>query len=154
MGYKDTSFKNGKNGKCHHLLVNQKVGKISGYTYATPACKKGACNDQDEDKMAQNIAAHAPASVCVNAEKWQLYSRGIMTSKHCGKHNMDALDHCVQAVGYSGYNGDPKTAEGAYWIVRNSWEKSWGMEGYIHVEMGANACGIANEATFVTVTSP
>ncbi|KAF5923438.1 hypothetical protein HPG69_006609 [Diceros bicornis minor] len=28
-----------------------------------------------------------------------------------------------------------------YWIVRNSWGISWGVDGYAHVKMGGNICG-------------
>ena len=91
--------------------------------------------------MAANIAAHAPASICVNAEKWQNYNRGTLTGKKCGGHGADDLDHCVQVVGYTD----------SYWIVRNSWNTDWGNDGFIYVEKGTNACGIANEATFVTI---
>lgn len=28
-----------------------------------------------------------------------------------------------------------------YWIVRNSWGSSWGVDGYAHVKMGSNICG-------------
>jgi len=52
------------------------------------------------------------------------------------------LDHCVQLVGY---NKSEK-----YWKVRNSWAADWGEDGFIRIPMGENACGIADEATFVT----
>ena len=35
--------------------------------------------------------------------------------------------------------------------MRNSWGTSWGYQGYIRVQMGKNACGIANDATFAKV---
>ena len=38
-------------------------------------------------------------------------------------------DHCVMAVGYN------STAPKPYWIVRNSWASTWGMQGYIYLEM-------------------
>jgi C1A family cysteine protease len=144
--YPDTSSDSGKTGKCK--TFTPAGGKVTGFTYATPACNSGKCNNQDEDTMASNIAAHAPASICVNAEAWQLYNKGTLTGKKCGGHGADDLDHCVQAVGYSSA-GNGKGS--GYWIVRNSWNTDWGIKGFIHVEMGTNACGIANEATFATI---
>lgn len=144
--YPDTSYKHGKNGKCENFKVAG--GEISGYSWATSECDKGACNDQDEDTLAANMAETGPVSICVNAGKWQNYVKGVMQGRHCGKHSANSLDHCVQAVGYSGYKKGEKTG---YWIVRNSWEKSWGIDGYIHLSIGENTCGIANEATFATI---
>lgn len=142
--YPDTSARSGKTGKCKTAAITPEV-KISGYTYATPDCQKGKCSNQDEAKMASNIAAHAPASICVNAEKWQSYKRGVLTGKQCGGHSAADLDHCVQAIGFD-TSGSEK-----YWIVRNSWNTDWGIKGIINVEYGTNACGVANDATFVTI---
>lgn len=146
--YKDTSQRTGHKGKCKEFKVAG--GDISGHSFATPECAKGACNDQDEDTMAANIEQTGPASICVNAEKWQNYKKGVMTKQHCGKHNANSLDHCVQVVGFSGYTKGEKTG---YWLVRNSWETDWGIDGYIHLQMGENTCGVANEATFVKIKS-
>lgn len=146
--YKDTSERTGKNGRCKKFEVAG--GEISGHTFATKECSKGKCNDQDEDKMAANIEETGPASICINAEKWQNYKKGVMTGKHCGKHTANALDHCVQVVGFSGYTKGEQTG---YWIVRNSWQTDWGIDGYIHLQMGENTCGVANEATFATIKS-
>ena len=54
------------------------------------------------------------------------------------------LDHCVQAVGLN-VDDDSKP-----WIVRNSWNTDRGEGGYIYVQQGIDACGIAKDATVVT----
>ena len=57
------------------------------------------------------------------------------------------LDHCVQLVGF----GVDSSSGQKYWSVRNSWADSWGEVGYIRLSYGTNTCGVADEATQVTV---
>jgi len=93
-----------------------------------------------------NVDAVAPASICVNANlAWQLYTGGVIakTSGCSGAYNV--LNHCVQLVGYNEAGGKK------YWLVRNSWAADWGEDGYIWLEYGGNTCGVATEATFVTI---
>eukprot|EP00536_Pseudo-nitzschia_multiseries_P008600 jgi/Psemu1/198479/e_gw1.220.24.1 len=135
------------------------------------------CEDQDEDTAVRNIATYGPAVVCLEASTWQDYSGGIMTSEiGCGNEFLD-MNHCVQVVGYaftdgsnsncddadedcggnnnSGSGSDSKSNSGSgdsgdregYWIVRNQWGSSWGMNGYAYVAMGENTCGILNDMT-------
>lgn len=72
-----------------------------------------------------------------------------MFSGECGTE----LDHGVVAVGYGRENGKD------YWLVRNSWGKSWGEDGYVKLErnlMGrysAGKCGIAMEASYPVKTT-
>jgi len=47
------------------------------------------------------------------------------------------MDHGVLLVGY--------TSE--YWIVKNSWDTTWGENGYIRLAMG-NTCGLENTASY------
>ena len=77
------------------------------------------------------LATVGPQSITVAAASWQLYGGG--TFNRCSKggifgHGDNTLDHGVQAVGY--------TSE--YWIVRNSWGKGWGIDGYIHLSREAD----------------
>jgi len=105
--------------------------KISNWQYATEFWQ--------EDEMQTNLVAWAPLSVCLDASQWQDYTSGVMTWEECDW--IPVLDHCVQLVGYDDTASDP------YWIVRNSWGTDWGINGYIYIEKGYDACGIAREAT-------
>ena len=132
-------------------------GKISNFSYATKPCDLpwDDCNDQDEDKVAQYIGTHGPLAICANAHVWQYYKNGVMSGKACGGYDHGSLDHCVQLVGYSGYDAKKGAKasgdNGAYWIVRNSWATNWGQNGFIYLAMGNNTCGIADVPSFAVV---
>jgi C1A family cysteine protease len=87
--------------------------------------------------------AAGPTSVAIEADTnvFQFYSGGILNSKGCGTN----LDHAVVAVGY----GVDKT-KGEYYIVRNSWGTSWGLNGYVNIAIveGKGICGIQMDASF------
>lgn len=117
---------------------------VTGWNYVIPECSSGACTSQDTAGLAAAVA-EGPVSVCVNAGVWNDYTGGVMTQAACGDYSADALDHCVQLVGYN------STAASPYWIVRNSWATTFGEEGYILLEYPANTCGLANEATKPTI---
>merc|ERR1711988_785343 len=97
--------------------------------------------------VAAALATKGPISICVNAggNGWQVYKKGVFSKKCSGASSK--LDHCVQLVGYD------KTGSTPYWIVRNSWAADWGIDGYMHLEMGKNLCGVADEATIVQATA-
>jgi cathepsin F len=122
----------GKTGKCKKPSKSKEHCNIKGFTTVSKS-------NAGEKKMVTQIQT-SPISVCVDAEKWQTYKKGVIGRK-CGSQ----LDHCVQAVGL---NTDGNQA---YWIVRNSWNTDWGENGYIYVAEGQDACGIAKDATIVTV---
>lgn len=143
--YPDSSARSGRTGKC--TWSKKTVAKITNWTYAVHPCaydehaKGGKCANQDEDGVKAALATFGPLSVCVNAGSWDFYEGGVLRGKCSGA--WAKLDHCVQLVGYD------TTASTPYWKVRNSWGKSWGEKGFIRLPMGENACGIADEVTYV-----
>jgi len=85
-----------------------------------------------------------PVDVAVDANQssFQFYSQGIYYDERC-KNAFSALNHEMTAVGYG------SNEQGEYWIVRNSWGSSWGMQGYILMARNKNNhCGIATDAVF------
>jgi C1A family cysteine protease len=134
----------GSAGNCNYD-ASKVVAKVTGFTYATPSCSD-SCSNQNEGLLKQNLYNVAPASICVDASTWQTYTSGILTSASGCQSAYDALDHCVQLVGYG---TDPSGTP--FWSVRNSWATSWGEAGYIRLKYGENTCGVADEATFVQV---
>merc|ERR1712176_1311849 len=143
--YPDKSHTTGRTGKCS--WDKKEVNKVTGFTYATKPCNSGSCKHQDEDALAAALVSKGPISICVNAggSGWQNYKKGIYT-RRCSGASSD-LDHCVQLVGYD------KSGPTPYWIVRNSWNTDWGMNGYMHLKMGENLCGVADEATIADVAA-
>lgn len=131
--YPYTSGKSGKTGSCEAEKSEEAVS-ITGFSHVSQT-------SSSEGKMVTQMKK-SPISVCVDAGKWQTYRSGIL-GKSCG----EQLDHCVQAIGLGEKEGK------SYWIVRNSWNTDWGVDGYIYVQEGINACGIAKDATVVTGAS-
>merc|ERR1711920_721008 len=127
MGYPDKSHVSGNTGKCK--WDKKETAKVTGYKYAVPECKRGACKNQDEDALAAALAAKGPISICVHGggNGWQVYKKGVFSKKCSGA--AAELDHCVQLVGYD------KSGPTPYWIVRNSWNTDWGIDGYMHLKM-------------------
>lgn len=94
----------------------------------------------NENEMISLIVSHGPLVVAVDATMWQDYLGGII-KYHCETiHN-----HAVQIVGYD------LTGPVPYYIVRNSWGSHFGLNGYLHIAIGKNLCGIAREVATVDV---
>ena len=74
------------------------------------------------------MVAKGPIQVCVDAsdDSFSFYSSGIYSGP-C----TTSCDHAVTLVGYSS----------TYWIIQNSWDKTWGDNGFMKIQMGTT-CGI------------
>ena len=61
----------------------------------------------------------------------------MYSSTVCKNTDQD-VNHAVLAVGYG-----TDATEGDYWIVKNSWGTTFGVDGYFKIKRGVNMCGIA-----------
>ena len=78
-----------------------------------------------------------PVSVCYEVVSgFSDYKSGVYTSTSCGSTEMD-VNHAVLAVGFGEEDGQK------YWLVKNSWGRTWGDQGYFKIARGVNMCAIA-----------
>ncbi|XP_063170251.1 pro-cathepsin H [Candoia aspera] len=139
-----------------YILYNKGVMDEEAYPYLA---KNGTCKFQpqkavafvksvvnislyDEQGMVEAVGMHNPVSFAFEVkDDFMFYQQGVYTSTRCDK-TPDKVNHAVLAVGYGEENGLP------FWIVKNSWGPSWGMDGYFNIERGKNMCGLADCASF------
>jgi len=149
MAEKDYPY-TGRDGQCKFDASKVVAGTaVTGYSYVVPKATvfttKSACTGGSGFQAALQAS---PVSICVDAEPWQVYITGVLSSNGCSS-GLLSQDHCVQAVGYN------FAADKPYWYVRNSWNTNWGEKGYILLEAGSdgsvNTCGLCNDATVVTL---
>ena len=148
----------------YQYLNNKEDDTQTQYPYTA---KDGTCNQKpsvlssvavkdyvslpskDEETLMKAVSTQGPISVGVDANlDWQLYHSGIYDPSHsllgCSP-NINKQDHGVAIVGYGADSGKD------YWIIRNSWGKSWGENGYMRLVRGENACGVANSPIYPIV---
>uniref|UniRef100_A0AC34F5M8 Uncharacterized protein n=1 Tax=Panagrolaimus sp. ES5 TaxID=591445 RepID=A0AC34F5M8_9BILA len=103
----------------------------------------------DEEALKYAVATEGPVAVAIDTDNrsFQLYKEGVYYEPDCAS-SPELLDHAVLVVGY----GTDKKSGMEYWIVKNSWGTSWGMDGYIYMARNQkNLCGIASEASYPLV---
>jgi cathepsin L len=93
----------------------------------------------DEEALKEAVGTVGPVSIAIDVteDKFMLYKDGIFVDDSCLNTEND-LNHGVLVVGY----GTNTTDEGKsmdFWIVKNSWGKSWGEDGYIRMARNMNS---------------
>jgi len=81
----------------------------------------------DMQAVMHHLAHVGPLAVSIDASAFKDYQGGIFDL--CGYNNDIHLSHVVQLVGYG---TDPERGSD-YWLVRNSWGKTFGENGYIRL---------------------
>jgi len=114
----------------------------------SPTYKCSGCVWTDEGvehdlKMA--LVGEGPVAIAIDSSPlhFQFYKSGIIDDPNCGTDYPD-IDHAVLAVGYGANAAGEK-----YWIVKNSWGKTWGTHGYFNLARNKNnMCGVASDTVF------
>jgi len=146
-----------------YIIKNNGIDTEASYPYTSGSGAVGKCKFS-----AANVGAHitgyvsiptgsvaslqnasatvGPISVAMDAglSSFQLYKSGVYDPKGC---SATQLDHGVLVVGYN------TGASQAYWIVKNSWGTTWGMQGYFEIAQANNECGLATAASYPTGAS-
>jgi cathepsin L len=119
------------------------AAKASEATYSSHV----SVPEGDEAALAHALDTVPAIAVAIDAstQDFQLYKSGVFTSDKCGN-DWENLDHAVTVVGY----GTDSTTGQDYWIVQNSWDVTYGEEGYIRMARNHNnMCGVAKDASYV-----
>jgi len=148
-----------------YIIDNKWVDTESGYPYkafqgkcAADPAKAGASIrsyvniSSGCDTCLENAAVNGSVSVAIDAssDQFQFYGGGLFEIAGCSKTD---LDHGVLVVGYDTITFSPKDIT-PYWLVKNSWSREWGDNGYIKMRKAItptdewrNMCGICTQAT-------
>ena len=162
LKYGSMACNGGQMSGAFNYIIDNGQCTAASYPYTSGTGQSGSCkscsavahltscsdvkpNDQISLKGA---VARQPVSVAISADTklFQSYSGGVITSSSC----YTSLDHGVLVVGYGTENGID------YWLVKNSWGNTWGVEGYVKIGKSSSTndpgiCGISMDPSFPTV---
>jgi cathepsin L len=141
---------NGDGGSCIKGCTPVSGTKVQSYVSVTPK----------SDSALMTALTVGPVSISIEADtrSFQLYNSGIYSdfegcnanSKTKGATSQPNIDHAVVLVGYGTENGQD------YYILRNSWDVSWGEGGYMKIARGNQyapwgVCGVLYDPMYPVV---
>lgn len=95
-----------------------------------------------ENHMQKEILEYGPVTVgMIIFEDFEVYSSGVYQHLTGGKVGA----HAVKIIGWGVENGTP------YWLVVNSWNTTWGINGLFKILRGANECMIETAVVAGTI---
>lgn len=93
-----------------------------------------------ESQIEGLLHKYGPVAVGIDSTTMDNYKSGIFKASDCTTN----IEHAVTIVGYTK----------DFWIIKNSWSNKWGVDGYLYLERGKNACGVAEYVVYVTHAQP
>ncbi|XVE51450.1 hypothetical protein DITRI_Ditri02bG0041500 [Diplodiscus trichospermus] len=126
-----------KDGTCRHRKAAIRAVQISGYEDVP----------HNNEEALLKAASLQPVSVALDGagSEFKFYSGGVFTGP-C----RTSLNHAVTIVGYGTSEDGSK-----YWLIKNSWGKSWGESGYMRIKRDVKSkkglCGIARKASYPVI---
>ncbi|EOA24345.1 hypothetical protein CARUB_v10017584mg [Capsella rubella] len=141
----------------NYIIKNQGITTEDSYPYQT---SQQTCDSthsiaatisayetvpQNDEEALLKAVSQQPVSVAIDGsgDAFRQYFGGIFEDENCGTDGT----HTVTVVGYG------TSKEGIkYWLLKNSWGKSWGENGYMRIKRGVDApegmCGLAQFAYY------
>uniref|UniRef100_A0A0E0EB76 Peptidase C1A papain C-terminal domain-containing protein n=1 Tax=Oryza meridionalis TaxID=40149 RepID=A0A0E0EB76_9ORYZ len=137
----------GAQGACR-FDANRVAVRVANFTVVAPP----GGNDDGDAQMRAALVRHGPLAVGLNAAYMQTYVGGVSCPLVCPR---AWVNHGVLLVGY-GERGFAALRLGhrPYWIIKNSWGKAWGEQGYYRLCRGRNVCGVDTMVSAVAVAPP
>ncbi|GAB6025451.1 hypothetical protein CHUAL_011196 [Chamberlinius hualienensis] len=143
-GYLESSFEyvsdnEGIATENSYPYIGWELDCLYGYAEKGTQCYGYYSVVEDEIALKYAVASQGPISACIYASNsFHQYSGGIFYGFDCPR---SGTNHCILITGYGTQNGQD------YWLVKNSWGTSWGIDGYIKMARNENNnCQIASNA--------
>ncbi|UJR11424.1 hypothetical protein I4U23_015604 [Adineta vaga] len=105
-------------------------------------CGYGTISSGDEATLQQVVALIGPVATAVDAAHYsfQMYQSGVYDEPACSS---TQPNHGIFIIGYGNASGKD------YWLLKNSWDKTWGENGFIRMSRNKhNQCAVATMASY------
>ncbi|KAK1938589.1 putative preprocathepsin c precursor [Babesia divergens] len=137
-----------------------KSGIPGGKWYASSYGYVGGCYEcTNEFEIMKEVYHHGPVAVAIDAPQTLFdYNNGIYDDTptnhgstcdlpHSGLNGWEYTNHAIAIVGWG--EEEVRGQLTKYWICRNTWGNSWGVEGFFKIKRGVNQCGVESQAVFI-----
>jgi cathepsin B len=148
--------------ECAHHVTNASYTPCPTTEYHTPKCTSACSNTYSKSWSADKHYASASSSLRgVNAIMTDLAAHGSVSAAftvyndflsyksgvYVHKTGSALGGHAIKIIGYGTESGQD------YWMCNNSWNPSWGDNGFFKILKGHNECGIENDVASGTPRS-